>query len=76
MYENKSTHYVNLTADSFIFFASKAISIVKTQVLARRALEESESMLSGAIEIADMGIRELDMKPGSPLILSGSKKTI
>lgn len=67
---------MNLTADSFIFFASKALSIVNTQVLARRALEESESMLSGAIEIADMGIWELDMKPGSPLILSGSKKTI
>ena len=37
---------------------------VTEQVIVQRALEESESTLRGAIEIADMGIWELNMKTG------------
>ncbi|TLV03961.1 PAS domain-containing sensor histidine kinase [Dyadobacter luticola] len=37
---------------------------VTSQILSQRALEEKESTLRGAIEIADMGIWELNMKTG------------
>lgn len=37
---------------------------VTAQVLVQRALEENETTLRGAIEIAEMGIWELDMKTG------------